>query len=147
MKKVIFLAIAIMFSASMAFGQTTTGGSSNPNYDANQLAHIEVLVDVIKPSGAHHAIITYRWVDEYENPGGWYVKSADAPTIGRIEFETLYCYLTNSVEPRMEYFIDIYKSDGNRIAYTSGTFYLNKFIENVLSINTLAYPSYPPATD
>jgi hypothetical protein len=118
-KAAIFM-MAMIFSASMAFGQTTTGGSSNPN--DNQSPPIPVHVYASSPSeSASHATITYRWYDGTSgNWGPWFATTEPFDILGVAHFQ-LSCGLTNAESIEMEYHIIAYKPHSVQITQTCGT--------------------------
>jgi hypothetical protein len=115
MKKIIFLAIAMMFSASMAFGQNND--IDNPN-EGNQ-SPIPVHVYASSPSeNASHATITYRWNDGEWGP--WFATTEPFDILGVAHFQ-LSCGLTNAESIEMEYHLIAYQPNSVQITQTCGT--------------------------
>jgi len=116
MNKIVKIAIvmAIMMSATFAFGQSTTG-VSNPNGGTS------VMLILNNPYDVWNYDITYRWKDGSGNWGTWNPMTKSAS--GGLQTEVGFWTSWDATE--FEYQVTAKKQNGVAIAGTQGLFLIN----------------------
>jgi hypothetical protein len=134
--KVAIFMMAIMFSASMAFGQEV---GENPNYDANQPTHLRVKMIIDTPSmDADYVLITYRfWDGDHDLWGDWGSGYAEF-VAGNANYFITDNSFTNCEDVLFQYQLKAYKSVTPPvfIKSTCDTVPVYNGIENIVPVTT-----------